>query len=165
MPEKLWPSTVNILNKIKTCKDVEGVSDENMAEIFFGNTKDANIPCTPAACLHILEAYNVDLTGKHCVIANKSRIVGLPLSKLLLHQNATVTVCNVHQTDIQEVISTADIVFAAIGIHDFLKSEWIKDDAIVIDIGMNVVIHEGNKKLVGDIAFEEVKGDCGSAKG
>jgi len=156
LPEKLWPSTVNILNQIKTCKDVEGISDENMAEIFFGNIKGANVPCTPAACLHILEAYNVDLKGKHCVIANKSRIVGLPLSKLLLHENATITVCNVHQSDVKDLISNADIVFAAVGMHDLVKSEWIKDDAIVIDIGMNYVIHEGSKKLVGDIAFEEV---------
>jgi len=155
LPAELYGSTMKIINAITPAKDVEGITDENMARIFFGET-DGNVPCTPAACLHILKAYEVDMNGKHCLIANKSRIIGLPLSKLLMQQNATITVCNVLQTDIQGLVSKADIIFTAIGKHNSIKSEWIKDDAIVIDIGTNFIIHEGNKKMVGDIAFEEV---------
>lgn len=151
------PSTLRIINSIKPSKDVEGITDENMSKVFFGYPSDFNIPCTPAACLHILKEHNINLSGKYCVITNKSRIVGLPLSKLLLQQNATVSVCNAMKTNIEPLVSKADIVFAALGVHNSIKPEWIKEGTIVIDIGTNFIAHKGSHKMVGDIDFDEVR--------
>jgi len=145
--------TSKIVNEISLYKDVEGITLENMSEISHGNTKEATIPCTAAACLHILKSYNVSLAGKHCVIINKSLNVGLPLFQLLLNHSATVTMCNPYEGDIRDMVSEADIVISAIGKPGCIKSEWVKDNAVIVDVG----IFKQGKKTLGDIALEEVK--------
>lgn len=123
-----------------------------MSKISYGDTKNAIIPCTAAACLHILKSHRIDLVGKRCVIVNSSLNVGVPLFQLLLKQNATVTICNPYECCIRDMISEADIVISAIGKPNCIKSEWVKDNAVIVDVG----ICKQGKKTFGDIALEEV---------
>ena len=148
---------MRIINRIKPFKDVEGITDENMSKVFLESGHNINVPCTPAACMHILKKYNVELSGKFCVIANKSRIVGVPLAKLLMQENATVALCNTAKTPLEPIISKADVIFSAVGKYNSLDSKWIKEGAVVIDIGTNFINHHGSQKMVGDIAFKEVR--------
>jgi 5,10-methylene-tetrahydrofolate dehydrogenase/methenyl tetrahydrofolate cyclohydrolase len=157
MPEHLMPSTMRIINRIKPSKDIEAITDENMSKVFFGEKDEQRIPATPAACLHILKEHGINLSGKHCVVANRSRIVGLPLSKLLLQQNATVTMCNPLKSDVGHIVSKADVLFSAVGKYNVIKPEWIKEGTVVVDIGTNFIGSKGAKKMVGDLHFDQVK--------
>jgi len=153
---KPLPSTINfslMVNLISDSKDIEGLSLVNLGRLFLGQTKI--IPCTAAAVMeHLLHA-KIDLKGKDVVIIGRSEIVGKPLIMLLLAQNATVTVCH-SATDaagkLKEHIKRADIVIVAIGKPLFLKGDWIKPGAVVIDVGIN----RQDGKIVGDVDFESV---------
>jgi len=156
LPESLHSSTGKIINHVIPEKDVDGISDVSIKSLLT-NYKDAlNIPCTPAACLHILKEYNIDLTGKHCVVINRSRVVGLPLWQMLMQENATVTVCHSYTKNIGDIIKQGDIIFSAIGKPHQIKSEWIKPGAVVLDIGTTFVRHENEQKITGDLHFHEV---------
>lgn len=143
---------INLINEIPAKKDVEGISYDNMGKLFIGN-EDALIPCTSRAVIELLDYYNIDLKGKKVVIIGRSNIVGKPLIPQLLAKNATVTICHSKTENLKAETRDADIIIVAIGKPKFLTNEFIKKDAILIDVGINY--EDG--KLVGDIDFEDIK--------
>ena len=150
--EPLPKKISNLINEIPPEKDIEGVSINNMGKLFLGNT-NINIPCTSKAVIEILDYYKIDLTGKNVVIVGRSNIVGKPLIPQFLNKNATITVCHSKTKNIDEILKNADIIVMAIGKAKFLKKNMIKENAILIDVGIN--FEDG--KMVGDIDFEDVK--------
>jgi methylenetetrahydrofolate dehydrogenase (NADP+) / methenyltetrahydrofolate cyclohydrolase len=127
-------------------KDVDGVTMYSFAAMAFGLPGFAS--CTPGGIMRLLDAHGVDPTGRHAVVIGRSPILGKPVAALLLSRDATVTVCHSKTTDLPKVVRSADIVVAAVGRPNFVRGEWIKPGAVVIDAGYN----EGN---VGDVAFDE----------
>jgi len=140
---------------ILPAKDVEAVHPQNMGEIVFGNARV--LPCTAAACMEILDSIEgLKLYGKEAVVVGHSEIVGKPLALLLLNRFVTTTVCHIatgERGDLPEFVKKAEILIVAVGKADLVKGEWIKQGAIVIDVGINRV--EG--KLVGDVEFEKAQ--------
>lgn len=138
---------------ISPIKDVEAVHPQNMGEIVFGNARI--LPCTAAACMELLGSIqDLKLYGKEAVVVGHSEIVGKPLSLLLLNKFVTTTVCHIatgERGTLPEFVKKAEIVIVAVGKAGIVKGEWIKEGAVVIDVGINRV--EG--KLVGDVAFEK----------
>ena len=134
-------------------KDVDGVTKASFASMAFGLPGFAS--CTPAGIMRLLDAYQIDPTGKHAVVIGRSPILGKPVGMLLLARDATVTYCHSHTEDLPAIVRTADIVVAAVGRAHFVRGSWIKPGAVVIDAGYN----EGN---VGDVAFSEVVSVAGS---
>ena len=132
-------------------KDVEGMHPSNIGKLLFG--KAQIIPCTPAAVMELLAETGVDLYGKETVIVGHSEIVGKPLSLLLLDKFATVGVCHIGTSKagkLQEHVSKAEVLVVAVGKAGLIKGEWIKDGAVVVDVGINRV----NDKIIGDVEFE-----------
>lgn len=149
--------TYKIIEKILPEKDVDGFHPINIGRLAIG-LKPYAVSCTPYGIIKLLEENNIEIEGKHAVIVGRSNIVGKPLSYLLLNRNATVTVCHSKTKNLQEVCSQADILVAAVGIPKFVKSDWIKEGAVVIDVGIN---RTEDGKLVGDVDFEEVQKKAG----
>ncbi|KAI9994961.1 hypothetical protein PInf_011841 [Phytophthora infestans] len=151
-----------ILATIAPNKDVDGLHPESHAKLFQYATTKAQLvpsfaqPCTPAGCLELLDHYKIPLEGKYVVVMGRSQIVGLPVSLLCLHRNATVTMCHSHTQDLKARVLEADIVIAAIGRPCFVQGDWIKPGATVIDVGINP-LEDATKKsgyrLVGDVDF------------
>ena len=139
-------------NAIVPEKDVDGISPINAARLYQGD-KRAMAPCTPSAVMAILDHYGVDLSGKRVTIVGRSLVVGRPLSMLMLHQNATVTIAHSRTKDLAARTSEADIVVAAIGRVRMLTKEMVGEGALAIDVGINV---DENGKLCGDIDTEAV---------
>jgi methylenetetrahydrofolate dehydrogenase (NADP+) / methenyltetrahydrofolate cyclohydrolase len=132
-------------------KDVEGMHPSNIGQILFG--KAQLLPCTPAAVMELLAQTGVDLYGKETVIVGHSEIVGKPLALLLLDKFATVTVCHIGTSKagkLQEHVNKAEVLVVAVGKAGLIKGEWIKEGAVVVDVGINRV----NDKIVGDVEFE-----------
>lgn len=150
--EPLPKNLSSLINELPPEKDIEGVSTLSMGKLFIGKEK-VNLPCTSNAVIKILEYYNIDLEGKNVTVVGRSNIVGKPLAMQLLSKNATVTICHSRTKNIGEVLKNADIVVMAIGKAKFLKKDMIKDNAILVDVGINFE----NGKMVGDIDFEDVK--------
>jgi len=138
--------------KISPNKDVDGFHPVNVGKLALN--KDTFVSCTPFGIMKIFEEYNIDLTGKDVVILGRSNIVGKPLIQCVLNKNATVTVCHSKTKNLEEHTKRADIVISAIGKPNFVKADMIKDQAIVIDVGINRT-EEG--KIVGDVEFETVE--------
>jgi methylenetetrahydrofolate dehydrogenase (NADP+)/methenyltetrahydrofolate cyclohydrolase len=135
-------------------KDIEGLHPANIGKIVFGKAK--LVPCTPAAVMELLNACAIDLYGKEVVIVGHSEIVGKPLSLLLLERFATVTVCHIGTSKagkLEEHVRNAQVLIVAVGKAGLIKGEWIKEGAIVIDVGINRI----GDKIVGDVEFEEAK--------
>ena len=132
-------------------KDVDGFNPINIGYLSIGKPKF--IPCTPYGVMKMFEEYNIELKGKKAVVLGRSNIVGKPMVQCLLSKNATVTVCHSKTEKIEKEIKNADIIISAIGQPKFVIGEWIKDGAVVIDVGMN---RDENGKLCGDIDFESV---------
>jgi methylenetetrahydrofolate dehydrogenase (NADP+)/methenyltetrahydrofolate cyclohydrolase len=151
LPEHLKKDTNEIMSHICSTKDVDGFTAENIGNLDL--YKNVIAPCTPAGIIKMLKYENVEIDGKHVVIIGRSNIVGKPLAKLFLNENATVTICHSHTKDLKKFTSTADILVAAVGKAKFITSDMVKEDSIVIDVGINRV----NGKLVGDVDFEHVK--------
>ena len=146
----------------RLCKDVDGFHYENIGKLTAGNLEEAFVPCTPAGCMLMIEDHlGKDLSGLSAVIVGRSNIVGKPMASLLLAANATVTICHSRTKDLPEVTRQADILVAAVGRPNMIKSTWIKPGAVVIDVGINriEVTQDGEKKskLTGDVHFEEAK--------
>jgi methylenetetrahydrofolate dehydrogenase (NADP+)/methenyltetrahydrofolate cyclohydrolase len=140
-----------ISNFISPEKDIEGMHPTNMGKIVFGQAKI--LPCTPAAVMELLNSTGIELYGKEVVIVGHSEIVGKPLSLLLLDKFATVTVCHIGTSKagkLEEHVKKAEILIVAVGKAGLIKGEWIKEGAIVIDVGINRV----GDKIVGDVEFE-----------
>lgn len=132
-------------------KDIEGMHPANIGKILFGKAKIA--PCTAAAAMELLNASGVDLYGKEVVVVGHSEIVGKPLTLLLLEKFATVTVCHIGTSKagkLEEHVKKAEVLIVAVGRAGLIKGEWVKDGAVVIDVGINRV----NDKIVGDVEFE-----------
>lgn len=137
-------------------KDVDGFHPMNVGLMFKG--LPCFLPATPYGIIKLLEYYNIETNGKHCVVIGRSDIVGKPMSALMLQKNCTVTVCHSRTVNIEEHIKRADIVIAAVGIPEYVKAHMIKDGAVVIDVGITRVEDASTKsgyRLKGDVAYEE----------
>ena len=145
--------TQRIIEAIPPQKDVDGFHPYNLGRLFSGNTPCATA-CTPKGIMTLLKEYNIDVTGKNVVIVGRSTIVGKPLASLFINSNATVTICHSKTKNLKEICKTADILVSAIGKPKFFNKEFVKNNAIVIDVGIN---RNTDNKLVGDIDFEDVK--------
>ena len=148
------PSKFNqykLLNLINKDKDVDGLTDINMGMLF----KNYNnlVPCTPNGIIKLLDEYKIDLKGKYAVVVGKSNLVGKPLAMLLLQKGSTVTICHSKTKDLGYFTKQADILISAVGKKDLITKDMVKDDAIVIDVGINRV----DGKLYGDVDFEDIK--------
>jgi methylenetetrahydrofolate dehydrogenase (NADP+)/methenyltetrahydrofolate cyclohydrolase len=144
-----------IINAVHPDKDVDGFHVINAGKLATG--QDGLVPCTPLGCIILLkEVFAGDLSGKHAFVVGRSNIVGKPMAQLLLRENCTVTVAH-SRTKFPALLSRrADIVVAAIGKPEFVREEWIKNGAVVIDVGINrITLTDGSKRLVGDVAFGE----------
>lgn len=139
-----------VLEAISPQKDVDGFHPFNIGRLVAGNP--LFVPCTPRGIMELLSSTGVEISGKDAVVVGRSNIVGKPMALMLLHRNATVTVCHSKTADIAAKVSSADIVVAAVGRAGFIKGGWIKKGAVVIDVGMN---RNAEGKLVGDVEFEE----------
>lgn len=145
-------------------KDVDCMNSSNSGEMYAGRNKWA--PCTPRACMAVLEHYHIDAAGKQAVVIGRSNVVGKPAAALLLQKNATVTLCHSKTQNIADIVRQADIVVAAVGVPGFVKPEMVKEGAVIVDVGINAV----DGKLVGDVdpaaaakasAFTPVPGGIG----
>ena len=141
-----------VLDAIVSSKDVDGFHPENVAKLFLG--QHSLVPCTPKGMMVLLEEINYDLAGKEVVIVGRSNIVGKPVALLCLQKNATVTIAHSQTKDLKAVCSRADVLIAAIGKPKFFNHEYVKDGAVVLDVGIN---RDGNNKLCGDVDFDDVK--------
>lgn len=141
-----------IINRILPKKDVDAFHPQNVGKIMIGDYDF--LPCTPAGVIEMLKYENIDIASKNCVVIGRSNIVGKPMSMLLLHNNATVTICHSKTKNLKEICAGADILVVAIGRAKFVTSDMVKDGAVVIDVGMN---RDENGKLCGDVDFENVK--------
>ena len=142
-----------VLDAILPVKDVDGFHAENVGKLWSG--LNSLVPCTPLGCSILLKKLNPDLSGKNGIIIGRSNIVGKPMASLLLSMNATVTIAHSRTKDIEQLVKSADVVIAAVGIPEMVKGNWIKKDAIVIDVGINSIEREGKRVLVGDVDYEE----------
>lgn len=137
-------------------KDVDGFHPMNVGLMFKG--LPCFLPATPFGIIKLIEHYNIETSGRHCVVIGRSDIVGKPMSALMLQKNATVTVCHSRTVNIEDHIKRADIVIAAVGIPEYVKATMIKDGAVVIDVGITRVEDSTAKngyRLKGDVAYEE----------
>ena len=147
-----------ILNTIPLEKDVDGFHPVNIGRLAQKGREPLFTPCTPSGIIHLLKKYANPLEGKRAVVIGRSNIVGMPVSLLLLRENATVTICHSRTKNIPTITREADILVAAIGKPVMVKGDWIKPGAVVIDVGVNRVEDSSKKRgyrLVGDVAFEE----------
>ena len=139
-----------VINTISPKKDVDAFHPENVGKIMIGDYDF--LPCTPAGVMELISESGIDIEGKNCVVVGRSNIVGKPQAMLLLHKNGTVTICHSRTKDLAGITRTADILVAAVGVPQMIKGDMIKEGAVVSDVGMNRL---ENKKLVGDVDFEE----------
>ena len=157
------PKTINeeaVLNCIIPDKDADGFHPLNVGKLSISNKNDENlmIPCTPYGCLLLLRELGIDLAGKNAVVIGRSNIVGKPMAQLLLKESCTVTTVHSKTVDIESICKKADILIAAIGKPEFVNKHWVKEGAIIIDVGINrVKINEEKSKLVGDVLFSDVE--------
>lgn len=150
LPKHLDESVIKY--EIAPEKDIDCFSPLNEAKLYEGD-ESGFPPCTPKAVMEILDFYNVDLKGKNATVIGRSNVVGKPVALMLLSKNATISVCHSKTKDIDKVASNGDILVAAVGKANFAKRDFVKDGAVVIDVGINMV----DEKLCGDVDFEEVK--------
>jgi 5,10-methylene-tetrahydrofolate dehydrogenase/methenyl tetrahydrofolate cyclohydrolase len=157
------PSHLNeerVLQLISIEKDVDGFSPINIGRLAQKGREPLFVPCTPYGCIYLLEQAGVKIEGANAVVLGRSNIVGMPAALLLISRNATVTVCHSRTKDIAGVVRQADILIAAIGKMEFVRGDWIKPGAAVIDVGINSkpdATKKSGHRLVGDVNFEEAK--------
>lgn len=154
------PSHLNsdiVINAIDPIKDVDAFHPVNVGKIMIGDY--AFLPCTPAGVMELIKSAGVDPEGKNCVVVGRSNIVGKPMAMLLLHKNATVTICHSKTVHLSEITKQADILVAAVGRAKFITGDMIKPGAVVIDVGMN---RDENGKLCGDVDFESAEKTAGA---
>jgi len=149
-----------VLAEIDIAKDVDGFHPVNIGRLAMKGRKPLFTPCTPRGIIELLDRSGIEIEGKNAVVLGRSNIVGLPVSMLLLHRNATITICHSRTKNLPEVTRRADILVAAIGRAQMVRGDWIQPGAAVIDVGVNAVDDPTAKKgyrLVGDVNFEEAK--------
>ena len=156
------PRTINekdIENMIDPKKDLDGISPINIAKVFAGDTTGFS-PCTAEAVIEVLKAHDIELTGKRVTVVGRSMVVGKPVSMLLLKENATVTMTHTRTVDLKKTCSDAEIVIAAAGRAKMLNSDYCGQDAVMIDVGINV---DENGKLCGDVDYATLDGKASAA--
>ncbi len=144
-----------VITAIDPAKDVDGFHPLNVGRVAVG--QPALAPCTPLACIMLAKSVHHSLVGLDALVIGRSTIVGKPLAQLLLGENATVTVAHSKSRDLPVLARKADLLFAAVGRAEFVRKDWIKPGATVIDIGINRVTRDGRQKILGDVAFEEAR--------
>ena len=144
-------SKEKIINAINPSKDVDGFNPINVGNLSSGY--DSIVPCTPLGCLLLIKKIESNLAGKHAVIIGRSNLNGKPMAQLLLKENCTVTIVHSKTNDLQNECLKADILVAAVGVPNLIKKDWVKKNAIVIDVGINKV----GEKIVGDVNFDALK--------
>ena len=150
------PKQINadsVINAINPDKDVDGFHAINTGRLW--SNIDSLVPCTPLGCKMLLLDELKDLTGKKAIIIGRSNIVGKPMASLLIGENCTVTIAHSKTQNLEEEVKKNDIVIAAVGVAEMVKGSWIKKGATVIDVGINRIEKDGEKKLVGDVEFNE----------
>jgi len=161
LPKHIHEQT--ILDSIHPDKDADGFHPVNVGKLSIASHNDENllIPCTPYGCLIILKGLNIDLIGKNAVVIGRSNIVGKPMAQLLIKESCTVTIAHSKTKDLPGLCKNADIIIAAVGKPKMVKGKWIKEGAIVIDVGINRVeiLNDGEKKtiLMGDVEYNEAE--------
>jgi methylenetetrahydrofolate dehydrogenase (NADP+)/methenyltetrahydrofolate cyclohydrolase len=141
-----------ITQAISPKKDVDGFHSQNVGALVLGNP--GFVSCTPAGIIELLHRSNVEISGKHCVVIGRSNIVGKPMALLMLRENATVTICHSRTQNLKEICKSADILIVAIGKPQYITADYVKEGAVVIDVGIH---RNENNKLCGDVNFDEVK--------
>ena len=147
-----------ILNSVALEKDVDGFHPINIGRLAQKGREPLAVPCTPAGVIYLLKTVLPSLEGKHAVVLGRSNIVGMPVSLLLVRENATVTICHSKTANLPAVVREADILVAATGKPEMVRGDWLKPGAVVIDVGVNRVedpSKDRGYRLVGDVAFEE----------
>ena len=144
-----------VIAAISPQKDVDAFHAVNVGKIMLGEYDF--LPCTPSGVMEMLHSYNIEVSGKNCVVIGRSNIVGKPMAMLLLHENGTVTICHSRTKNLADITKQADILVAAVGRPKFVTADMVKDGAVVIDVGMD---RDENGKLCGDVDFENVKDKC-----
>ena len=161
LPKHMHEQT--ILDSIHPDKDADGFHPLNVGKLSIASHNDENllIPCTPYGCLLMLKGLGIELSGKNAVVIGRSNIVGKPMAQLLIKESCTVTVAHSRTKDLPNVCKKADILVAAVGKPEIVKGEWVKDGAIVIDVGINRIEVESNgvvkNRLVGDVNYYEAE--------
>ena len=146
-----------VIETISPLKDVDGFSRVSVGALSIGS--EGFVSCTPAGIMELLHRYDVEISGKTCVVMGRSNIVGKPMAMLLLRENGTVTVTHTKTRDIKEITNRADILIAAVGQPEMIDESYVKDGAVVIDVGIHRLDPDKNngKKLCGDVDFDSVK--------
>jgi methylenetetrahydrofolate dehydrogenase (NADP+)/methenyltetrahydrofolate cyclohydrolase len=142
-----------VIGRISPKKDVDGFHPQNVGALVIG--QQGFVSCTPAGIIQLLKRSGIAIAGKHCVVIGRSNIVGKPMALLMLRENATVTVCHSRTANLPEICREADILIVAIGKPQFIGAEYVKDGAVVIDVGIH---RDENNKLCGDVKYDEVSG-------
>ena len=140
-----------VIKAITPAKDVDGFHPETVGNMFIGSK--GFLPCTPAGIIQLLKRSNIEIEGKECVVIGRSNIVGKPMALLLLRENGTVTITHSRTKDLKEITKRADILVAAIGKPKFVTADYVKEGAVVIDVGIH---RNENNKLCGDVDFDDV---------
>ncbi|MFH1064582.1 MAG: bifunctional methylenetetrahydrofolate dehydrogenase/methenyltetrahydrofolate cyclohydrolase FolD [Candidatus Woesearchaeota archaeon] len=147
-----------IIKLIDPSKDVDGFTHHSIGDLYLG--RECLQPCTPSGIIRLLDHYDIPIEGKDAVVIGRSNIVGRPISLLLQHRNATVTMCHSRTRDLQYKAASADILVAAIGKSGYIKGDWVKEGAVVIDVGINRVedtTQDKGYRIVGDVQFESAR--------
>ena len=144
-----------VIKRISPAKDVDGFHPSNVGALVLG--EPGFVSCTPAGIIELLKRSRIEIAGKHCVVIGRSNIVGKPMALLMLRENATVTIAHSKTQNLADLCKTADILIVAIGKPQFIAKEYIKEGAVVIDVGIH---RNAQNKLCGDVLFEEVKEHC-----
>jgi methylenetetrahydrofolate dehydrogenase (NADP+) / methenyltetrahydrofolate cyclohydrolase len=161
MPLPKHIDSVKVLDTIDPAKDVDGFHPVNVGKLSIGERGLA--PCTPVGSIILAKTVKHDLSGLDAIVVGRSNIVGKPMAQLLLRENCTVTIAHSRTKNLTDVVRRADLVVAAIGKPEFVKGDWIKPGAIVIDVGINRIVKpDGKGKLVGDVAFAEAAAVAGA---
>jgi len=159
LPKQIDPQKV--IAAIDPAKDVDGFHPLNVGRLASG--LPGLVPCTPLGCILLAKTVHASLSGMEAVVVGRSNIVGKPVAQLLVAENATVTICHSKTRDLSAVCKRADLLIAAIGKPEFVRGDWIKPGATVIDVGINRVAGEGGKsRIVGDVAFAEASAVAGA---
>ena len=141
-----------VIKRISPEKDVDGFHPQNVGALVIG--QKGFVSCTPAGIIQLLKRSNIQMEGKHCVVIGRSNIVGKPMALLMLRENATVTICHSRTRNLKELCKEADILIVAIGKPQFITADYVKEGAVVIDVGIH---RDENNKLCGDVKYDEVE--------
>jgi methylenetetrahydrofolate dehydrogenase (NADP+) / methenyltetrahydrofolate cyclohydrolase len=153
LPKTLEAQTQEIIDHINPAKDVDGLTSYNLGQLLVRSAQTI-YPCTPKACIELLKHQEVILKGKKILVIGRSTLVGMPLALILNQYDATVTMAHSKTLNLKKEVSQADIVIAAIGVPEFIEGSWLKPNAVVIDVGINAILKNSSKRLVGDVEFK-----------